>query len=87
MNRFPDMFQTVIDRDLFGMNTLTRRLTNSGCIAQALLGTGKLVANGQTIMKAMRQQLQSNLCVAAAKDGARAEQWTHMRSKMPARRK
>ena len=24
MNRFPETFQTVTDRDLFGMNTLTR---------------------------------------------------------------
>ena len=36
MNRFPDTLQTVTDRGLFGMNTLTRWLTNSGCIAQAL---------------------------------------------------
>ena len=62
------MFQTVTDRDLFGMNTLTRSLTNSGCIAQALLGTGKPEANGQTKMKAMSEQSQSDLCVAAAKD-------------------
>ena len=68
MKRFPDVFQTVTDRDLFGMNTLTRWLTNSGCVAQALLGTGKLVANGQTIVKAMFQQLHSDLCVAAAMD-------------------
>ena len=62
------MFQKVTDRDLFGMNTLTRWLTNSGCIAQAFLGTGKLVANAQTKRKAVSQQLQSDLCVAAAKD-------------------
>ena len=37
MNRFPDTFQTVTDRGLFGMNTLTRWLTNSGCIAQGSL--------------------------------------------------
>ena len=36
MNRFRDMFQTLIDRDLFGVNTPTRWLTNSGCIVQAL---------------------------------------------------
>ena len=37
MNRFPDTFQTVTDRGLFGMDTLTRWFTNSGCIAQALI--------------------------------------------------
>ena len=42
MNRFPDTFQTVTDQSLFGqnvpqgVNTLTRWLTNSGCVAQAL---------------------------------------------------
>ena len=56
MNRFPDMFQTVTDRDLFGVNTRTTWLTHSGCIAQALCTwnyqglkakvTGKLVAPG-----------------------------------------
>ena len=34
----------------------------------ALLGTGKPVANCQTVMKAMPQQLQSDLCDAAATD-------------------
>ena len=52
MNRFSDLFQTVTDRDLLGVNTPTRWLTNSGCIAQALgtlnyhQGTGQLVAPG-----------------------------------------
>ena len=41
---------------------------NSGCIAQAFLGTGKLDVNGQPVMKAMSQQLQSDLCDAAATD-------------------
>ena len=36
INMFPDMCQTVTDRDLFGVNTPTRWLTNSGCIVQAL---------------------------------------------------
>ena len=42
MNRFPDTFQTVTDWSLFGpnvpdsMDTLTRWLTSSVCIAQAL---------------------------------------------------
>ena len=66
--RFPDTFQTVTDRGLFGKNTLTRWLTNSGCIAQVLVGTGKPVAIGQTVMKAMSQRLQTDLCDAAATD-------------------
>ena len=68
MNKFSDTFQTVSDRDLFGVHTPTRWLTNSGCIAQAFIGTGKLVAIGQTVMKAMSQQLQADLCDAAATD-------------------
>ena len=94
MNKFSDMFQTVTDKDLFVVNTTTRWLTNSGCIAQALSTsndqesqgkvTGKLEAPGNpgisedwethpptvchTIMKAMSQQLQSDLCAAAVKD-------------------
>ena len=72
MNRFPDTFQTVTDRSLFGanvphgMNTLTRWLTKSGYVAQALSSLTPTVC--QTIMSAMSQQLQSDLCVAAAKD-------------------
>ena len=68
MNGFPDTFQAVIDKSLFGpnvphgMNTLTRWLTNSGCVAQAL---SSLTHSSTT---AMSQQLQSDLCVAAAKD-------------------
>ena len=68
MNRFLDMFQPVTDNGLFGVNTLTRWLTNSGCIAQALIGTGGPVVIGQTVMKAMSQQLQSDLCDVAATD-------------------
>ena len=67
-------FQTVIDRNLFGpnvlhgMNTLTRWLTNSGCVAQAFSSPTHSSTVRQTIMSAMSQQLQSDLCVAAAKD-------------------
>ena len=74
MNRFPDTFQTVTDRNLFGpnvlhgMNTLTRWLTNSGCVAQAFSSPTHSSTVRQTIMSAMSQQLQSDLCVAAAKD-------------------
>ena len=50
------------------MNTLTWWLTNSGCIAQAIKGTGKPVAIGETVMKAMSQQLHADLCDAAATD-------------------
>ena len=74
MKRFPDTFQTVTDRSLFdpkvhqGMNTLTRWLTNSGCVAQALSSLTHSSTVRQTIMSAMSQQLQLDLCVAAAKD-------------------
>ena len=74
MNRFPDTFQTVIDRSLFGpsvphgMNTLTRWLTNSGCVAQALSSLTHSSTVRQTILSAVSQQLQSDLCVTAAKD-------------------
>ena len=76
VNRFSNAFQTVSDRDLFGVNTPTSWLTNSGCIAQAAsisnyrehMGTGEPVAIGQTVMKAMFQQLQPDLCDAAATD-------------------
>ena len=74
MNRFPDTFQTVTDRSLFGprvphgMNTLTRWLTNSGCFAQALSSLTHSSTVPQTIMSAKSQQLQSDLYVAAAKD-------------------
>ena len=50
------------------MNTLTRWLTNSGCIAQALSTSTHPPTVCQTIMKTMSQQLQSDLCAAAAKD-------------------
>ena len=74
MNRFPDTFQTVTDRSLFGpnvlhgVNTLARWLTNSGCVAQApsLLNHSSTVR--QTIMCAMSQQLRSDLHVAGNSD-------------------
>ena len=71
MNRFPDTFQTVIDRSLFGpsvlhdVNTLTTWLTNTGCVAQALSSLTHSFTVCQTIMSAMSQKLQSDLCVAA----------------------
>ena len=74
MNRFSDTFQTVTDRSLFGpnvphgMNTLTRWLTNSGCVAQALNSLTHSSTVRQTIMSAMSQQLQSNLCAAGRTD-------------------
>ena len=70
MNRFPDTFQTVTDRSLFGPNVpgkmiaLTKWLTNSGCVAQALSSLSHSFSVRQTIMSAMSQQLQSDLCVA-----------------------
>ena len=70
MNRFPDTFQTVTDRSLFGPNVpgkmiaLTKWLTNSGCVAQALSSLSHSSSVRQTIMSAMSQQLQSDLCVA-----------------------
>ena len=66
-NRFPDTFQTVTDRCLcgpnvpHGVNTLTRWVTNSGCIAQALSSSTHSFTVRQTIMSAMSQQLQSDL--------------------------
>ena len=63
MNRFPDTFQTVTDRSLnvpHGMDTLTRWLTNSGCIAQAVSSSTHSSTVRQTIMSAMSQQLQSD---------------------------
>ena len=74
MNKFPDKFQTVTDRSLFGpnvphgKNTLTRRLTNSGCVAQALNSLNHSSTVRQTIMSAMSQQLQSDLGVAGTSD-------------------
>ena len=59
MNKFPDTFQTVTDRSLFGpnvphgVNTLTRWLTNSGCVAQALSSLNHSSTVRQTIMSAM----------------------------------
>ena len=73
MNRFPDTFQTVTDSCLFGpknlgkgMKTLTGWLTNSSCIAQAVSTPTRLPSMCQTILKAMSQHLQSDLCVVAA---------------------
>ena len=74
MNRFPDTFQTVTDRSLFGpnvphsANTLTKWLTNSGCVTQALSLATHSSTVRQTIMSAMSQQLQSDLCAAGATD-------------------
>ena len=70
MNRFPDTFQTVTDRSLFDPNVpgkmiaLTKWLTNSGCVAQALSSLSHLFSVRQTMMSAMSRQLQSDLCVA-----------------------
>ena len=74
MNRFPDTVQKVTDRSLFGpnvshgMNTLTRWLTNSGCVAQARSSLNHLSIVRQTVMSATSQQLQSDLCVAGNSD-------------------
>ena len=71
---FPDTFQTVTDRSLFGrnvhhgMNTLTRWLTNSGCVAQALNSLNHSCTLHQTIISATSQQLQSGLGVAGTSD-------------------
>ena len=48
------------------MQRVTGWSTNSGCIAQALSTPTHSPSLCQTIMKAMSQQLQSDLCVAAA---------------------
>ena len=74
MNRFPDTFQTVTDRSLFGpdlphgMHTLTRWLTNSGCVAQALSSLNHSSTVRQTITSATSQQLRSDLGVAGTSD-------------------
>ena len=72
MNTFPDTFRTVSDSGLLGpknfgkgMRTLAGWLTNSGCIAQAYSTPTHLPSMCQTIVKAMSQQLQSDLCVVA----------------------
>ena len=58
------------DRSLFGPNVpgkmiaLTKWLTNSGCVAQALSSLSHSSSVRQPIMSAMSQQLQSDLCVA-----------------------
>ena len=51
-----------------GMNTLTRWLTNSGCIAQALSSSTHSSTLRQTITSAMSQQLQTDLCAAGTTD-------------------
>ena len=43
---------------------LTKWLTNSGCVTQALSSLSHTFSVRQTIMSAMSQQLQSDLCVA-----------------------
>ena len=53
---------------LHGVNTLTRWLTNSGCIAQALSSSTHSSTVRQTIMSAMSQQLQSDLSAAGTTD-------------------
>ena len=74
MNRFRDTFLTVTDRDLFGpdlrhgMNTLTRWLTNSGCVAPTLSSLTHASTWRQTIMSSVSQQLQSDLFAAGATD-------------------
>ena len=74
MNSFQDTLQTVTDRSLFGpdllhgMNTLTRWLTNSGCVAQALSSLNHSSTVHQTITSAMSQQLRSDLGIAGTSD-------------------
>ena len=51
-----------------GMNTLTRWLTNSGCIPQALSSSTHSSTVRQTIMIAISQQLHSDLCAAGTTD-------------------
>ena len=69
INTFPDTFQTVTDRSLFGpdlphdMNTLTRWFTNSGCVAQGLTSLNHSSTARQTITSAESQQLRSDLGV------------------------
>ena len=50
------------------MNTLTRWLTNSGCVAQALSSLTHSSTVRQTIMSAMSQHLRSDLGVAGNSD-------------------
>ena len=74
MNRLPDTFQTLTVRSLFGpnvphgVNTLTRWLTKSSCIAQALSSSTHSSTVHQTILSAMSQQLQSDLIVVGPTD-------------------
>ena len=74
MNRLPDAFRKVTDRSLFGpnvphgMSTLTRWLTNSGCVAQALSSLTHSSTVRQTIMSAVSERLQSDLRVAGTSD-------------------
>ena len=50
------------------MNTMTRWLTNSGCVAQALSSLNHSYTVRQTVMMAMSQQLRSDLGVAGTSD-------------------
>ena len=50
------------------MNTLTRWLTNYGCVAQTLSSLTHSSTWRQTTMSAMSQQLQSDLCAPGATD-------------------
>ena len=74
MNKFPDTFQRVTDRSLFGpnvphgLNTMTRWLTNSGCVAQALRSAANSSTVRQTIVSATSQQLQSDLSAVGTTD-------------------
>ena len=66
--------EQVTDKGLSGpnvphnMNTLTRCLTNSGCVAQALSSLNHSSTVSQTIKSAMSHQLQSDLGVAGTSD-------------------
>ena len=75
MNKFQDTFQTMTDKNMVWPRfsprfeyTLTRWLTNSGCVAQALSSLTHSSTVRQTIKSAMSQQLQSDLGVAGTSD-------------------
>ena len=52
MDKFPDAFQTVTDRNLFGPNVPHGLLTNTGCVAQALSSLNQSCTVRQTTMSA-----------------------------------
>ena len=93
MNRLPDTFQTVTDHYSFGpknpgkgkrdghrMKTVTGWLTNSSCIAQALSTPTTSLSMCQTNMRAVSQQLQSDLCVTAGHNIVRlCRSWIFLR--------